>query len=202
MSHNRDEDVARKTYETLITKEIDGVEATFPVDLLSNGTWILTSKKWSTAILNGAEHFHYRNPPYKHSRGLFPFELMKFNDAYSFIDSLNLKNIEPFTQIIIDNLSLEAWDFRWDGKQKNLKQIMGKLFITSSSTLYSNNEKLHHQHVIREIEEINPANLAQAHNSLQWKYKSALPMIKTTSFTQILLNSKNKSMKFMNTIIK
>lgn len=197
LTHNRDEDYRRKSSDILVTKSIHSQEASFPADIRSSGTWILTSEKWTTAILNGTEHFHHHDPPYRHSRGLFPFRLLEFNSAKDYVNSLDLSDIEPYTQVILDNVDHTALIFRWDGKVRLLEEIEEEFFITSSATLYSAEEKNHHRSVLNQIKEFKTDKLADMHKTLQWKFKKELPVIKTTSMTSIFKNSEYKSMKFI-----
>ncbi|MDO5654669.1 MAG: NRDE family protein [Flavobacteriaceae bacterium] len=196
LTHNRDEDFKRKSSEKLVVKTWNGIEAIFPEDVQAGGTWILTSNKWTTAILNGAEHFHNRNPPYRHSRGIFPFLLLEYDEIEVFWENVNLEEIEPFTQIVINHINNDAFDLKWDGKQKLFRKISENFFVTSSATLYSISEKQLHQKTLQKLSPITPDNLSHVHQKLHWKYKSDLPMIKTTSTTQIQRNSEFCSVKY------
>lgn len=196
LTHNRDEDYRRQTSETLITKEIKGVSATYPVDILSGGTWILTSEKFTTAILNGADRLHHRTPPYRHSRGLFPFMLLEAMDTEHFFEHLDLTDIEPFTQLILDHKDLSVTELQWDGSEKMIREISDKLYVTSSATLYTAETRQGHKNSFLGLNDPEPANLAQMHKTLKWVKNPDLAVIKTTSITQIIQNSELKSMKF------
>lgn len=196
LTHNRDEDVARITSKTLISKSIDGIEATYPLDVQAQGTWILTSTDWTTAILNGADELHKRILPYRHSRGLFPFMLLNYNAADDYVTNLNVDKIEPFTQILIHHKTQEMYTFMWDGKQKILEPITSSFFVLSSSTLYNSEEKLTHERAIKAMKHPNADELAFMHKKLSWQHNPDIPMLKTTSQVQIMSNYKNKTMKF------
>lgn len=198
LTHNRDEDFQRKASDVLSVKLIKNQELTFPMDSVSKGTWIMTSSQWTTAILNGALIKHKRNPPYKHSRGNFPFLLAEFNDVQAYIESLELNRIEPFTQIIMDNEHHQAYELMWNGKEKMFRQIEEDLYVTCSATLYSPEEKRQIQQKFKTINDLNADNLAQLHQALSWTFKPELPMIKTTSMVQILQNEKDRNMNYKN----
>lgn len=70
LTSNRDETPLRKT---VLPKEYleNGVELTYPKDLLAGGTWIgLSEKKRLVCLLNGGFETHERKTPYKMSRGV------------------------------------------------------------------------------------------------------------------------------------
>ena len=196
LTHNRDEDAKRHTSETLRTLKIHHTVATFPVDIPTGGTWILTSPEWTSAMLNGAFNSYKRELPYRHSRGLFPLFLLEYDNAQNYYNAIDVNNIEPFTQIIIHHKTKEFYVFSWDGKQKVLKTIDESLFVISSSTLYNQIEKKRHKDVIQSIESPNADELALIHKKLFWEHKSGFPLLKTTSQTQIISDYKNKRMKF------
>lgn len=196
LTHNRDEDVGRVTSPTLISKVINNQPATFPVDIQSQGTWILTSPTWSTAILNGGFELHQRKPPYKHSRGLFPYMLLAFESALDYVESLDLNQIEPFTQIMYNHKTKELHRLVWDDIEKHLFEIHDDTFVISSSTLYNEDEKKMHKSAIKALNSISSDELADLHKSLSWPHNPKIPMLKTTSQVQIVENNENKSMKF------
>ena len=196
LTHNRDEDALRASSDVLCTKTIHGQKATYPVDMQSKGTWILTSEKFTTAILNGANHLHKRQPPYLHSRGLFPLKLIEINDIDLYIQHLELENIEPFSQMIIQNETLHTTVLQWDGSRLNSKIVHENLCIMSSSTLYTPQRKLLNEELIKGIKNPTTDKLAQIHANLKWKFNIDLPQIKTTSITQIFKCSAYKSMKY------
>lgn len=196
LTHNRDEDIARITSKTLITDYFHEKEATFPRDELSGGTWILTSDLWSTAILNGAIHKHKRNPPYRHSRGKFPFMLLAFEDLDEYVQSLNLNQIEAFTQIIFNHSTRDLHILYWDEKEIILKNPKEDLVVLSSTPLYSKQEKQEHKDAISALKNPNADDLARLHKKLSWQHNPEIPMLKTTSQVQIISDYKNKRMKF------
>ncbi|MDG4951171.1 NRDE family protein [Weeksellaceae bacterium KMM 9724] len=196
LTHNRDEDVARITSQTLITKEINNQLATFPMDIQSQGTWILTSSTWSTAILNGGFKLHQRKPPYKHSRGLFPYMLLAHENALEYVESLDLNKIEPFTQVMYNHKTKQLHRLVWDGIEKHLSEIQDDVFVISSSTLYDREEKKSHESAIKALKSPSSDELARLHKGLSWSHNPDIPMLKTTSQVQIISNNENKSMKF------
>lgn len=198
LTHNRDEDFQRHASDVLKTKISNNKKLTFPMDLVSKGTWIMVSDQWTTAILNGAHIKHKRNPPYKHSRGIFPFLLTEFETVEAYVENLELNQIEPFTQIIIDNTRHKSYELMWNGKEKMFRQIEEDLYVTCSATLYSPEEKSHIQQKFKAIHEPNADNLAQLHQTLFWTFKPELPMIKTTSMVQIVQNETSSYMNYKN----
>lgn len=196
LTHNRDEDVARTTSRTLITENKFDVRATFPMDEMSGGTWVLTSKLWSTAILNGALENHKRNPPYRHSRGIFPFMLLEFDNIENYVQSLDLSGIEPFTQVIFNHDSEDLYVLYWDEKEINLVHTEEDCLVLSSAPLYSQKEKEYHKKAIANLKNPTADELALLHKELAWEYNKDIPMLKTTSQVQIVANLTNKYMKF------
>ena len=115
-THNRDEKLTRKP--SLLPKErlFGKKKLIYPVDLDKKGTWFCCDKSNKVAcILNGAFEKHKSNPPYKKSRGLIVLESFLNNSFESWIENVNLKNIEPFTLILFEKDRLT--ELRWDEKK-------------------------------------------------------------------------------------
>lgn len=118
---------------------INGKQLYFPKDEIAGGTWIATDHKNKTAcLLNGAFENHQKQTNYRKSRGLILLESFSFNTITDFVKEVCLEKIEPFTLLLIDNKSeLRFTELRWDGKQKNIKDIdVTTPHIWSSATLY------------------------------------------------------------------
>lgn len=137
ITHNRDEKLTRKN--SLIPKKnsFRGVDLIYPIDGDKNGTWFCTDKSKRVAcILNGAFEKHTSKPPYKKSRGIIVLEAFLEASFSKWTTAVNLEDIEPFTLILFEKNKL--MEFRWDGKNKHLKNLStDQPHIWSSATLYS-----------------------------------------------------------------
>jgi uncharacterized protein with NRDE domain len=137
LTFNRDEKTSRPTAEMPKMHSIHGQKVIFPKDPVSGGTWIGISFKGQTiCLLNGAFEKHISDPPYRKSRGLVALDIFKYKNFQAFASQYEFTNIEPFTLIYADGISLQ--ELRWDGKKINLKELDPKqAHIWSSVTLYS-----------------------------------------------------------------
>ncbi len=140
LTSNRDEQRLR---ETLPPKKYveNGVEMVFPKDKIAGGTWIGTSSKNRlVCVLNGAFKKHVKKKTYKKSRGVIAKEILKEDDFIQYINRLDLKDIEPFTMVIIDwnEEQLNLYELIWDETKKYFTKLKNEPKIWSSSTLYSN----------------------------------------------------------------
>jgi Transport and Golgi organisation 2 len=137
LTSNRDEALTRKYAEQPRTEIINGHEVLFPRDGEALGTWIASSDNHRTVcLLNGAFKRHHRNPPYRMSRGLVVLDFLKTGSVYEFHQNYNLKGIEPFTMIIVENK--ELYEIRWDGAEKFFKTLDRAVpHIRCSATLYT-----------------------------------------------------------------
>ncbi len=141
LTSSRDERMDRRTVPPLSYMH-DGEKLIYPKDELSGGTWIAVSPMGRAAcLLNGAFINHDKLKGYTKSRGLVLLESFKYKSTPEFIVSTDFNNIEPFTLLTLDYESgkLSAfYEFRWDGKQKHIKQLnISEEKIWSSATLYS-----------------------------------------------------------------
>ncbi|WP_457610594.1 NRDE family protein [Lutibacter sp.] len=143
LTSNRDEQRLR---ETLPPKKYieNGVEMVFPRDKIAGGTWIGTSSKNRlVCVLNGAFKKHVKKKTYKKSRGVIAKEILKEDDFIQYVERLDLKDIEPFTMVIIDwnEEQLNLYELIWDETKKYFTKLKNEPKIWSSSTLYSNTVK-------------------------------------------------------------
>jgi uncharacterized protein with NRDE domain len=142
LTSNRDETPLRKT---VLPKEYleNGVELTYPKDVLAGGTWIgLSEKKRLVCLLNGGFEIHERKASYKMSRGVLVKKILSEKNAVSFIHTFNFKGIEPFTLILVDWFErLKAYEVVWDGETTHFKELSQEPKIWSSSTLYTEDMK-------------------------------------------------------------
>ena len=111
----------------------------YPRDVESGGTWIgLSEKQRLICLLNGGFEIHERKAEYRHSRGVVVKDLLSCNSIEKAIEEYDLKDIEPFTMIIVDwKNQLEFYELVWDGNQKHFKSLEKEPHIWSSSTLYN-----------------------------------------------------------------
>ncbi|MEL4456218.1 NRDE family protein [Lutimonas vermicola] len=121
----------------------DGVSLQYPKDGKAGGTWIGTSRdNRLICLLNGGFENHKRKASYPKSRGLIVKELLI---AESFKDNclqIDLKNIEPFTLVVVDwKEKRKLYEFVWDGEQRFLKELDQSPHIWSSSTLFTSEMK-------------------------------------------------------------
>ena len=121
----------------------DGIELFYPKDGEAGGTWIGTSdKKRLICLLNGGFKNHKRAEFYVKSRGIIVKDLLKADDISKACKEIDLKNVEPFTLVIVEwDLHLFLFEFVWDGNQKHLRILPKEPRIWSSSTLYSDHMK-------------------------------------------------------------
>jgi transport and Golgi organization protein 2 len=128
----------------------DKVELFYPKDGRAGGTWIGTSdKRRLICLLNGGFKNHQQKVFYEKSRGIIVKDLLKAENITEVCKQVNLKNVEPFTLVIIEwnkpidkiGSELVLIEFVWDGKKKHFKTLEQKPRIWSSSTLYSDGMK-------------------------------------------------------------
>ena len=143
LTSNRDEQPTRKTIEPQNYIE-DGVMLTYPKDKLAGGTWIgLSDKKRLVCLLNGGFESYERQSSYRMSRGIIVKAILKSDDFVSYINDFDFKGIEPFTIVLVDwNAELLAYELVWDGNQQHFSKLSQEPKIWSSSTLYTQEDKL------------------------------------------------------------
>jgi len=145
LTSNRDEQSTRPTLEPQVYEELNQC-LVYPKDEIAGGTWIATSdKNISVCLLNGAFKNHQRETPYAKSRGVVLKERFQYEDNQSFIDEIDLFNVEPFTLLMIDHKDLSGIDFRvlvWDGNQKHVSIVnTHEHHIWASATLYNDKQR-------------------------------------------------------------
>lgn len=108
----------------------------YPADTEKGGTWIAMKDTGEAAVLlNGAFRKHRPAPSYQRSRGLILLDVLSNERPSDFLNTLLLKDVEPFTLVLFENNSLS--EMRWDGHKKNHRQLpASKAHIWSSVTLY------------------------------------------------------------------
>ncbi len=136
LGHNRDESPARKKADPPMQILRYGQLVKAPIDGSKNGTWIYTSDHETVLLFNGALKKHIHQPPYSRSRGLIVFEVLSYPSHQAFIEHVDLKGVEPFTQILIHHQTQEIIELIWDGEKKVYHKLDWDPFIRSSVTLY------------------------------------------------------------------
>ena len=199
LTSNRDETPLRETLPPKKYEE-DGIEMVFPKDKLAGGTWIGTSSKNRlVCVLNGAFKKHKRATNYKKSRGIIAKEILKSNNLESYIHSLDLTNIEPFTMVIVDwnNNNLNLLELVWDAHKKHFNTLNNEPKMWSSSTLYSDEFKEIRQSWFKKWiseTEFSLKNILEFHHSeIGAKEQSILmkrPNVETVSITSIKKENK------------
>lgn len=137
---NRDEHFSRSKTDFPFEKLIGQHPVYFPRDPLAFGTWIAVTENSLVCLLNGGFTKHKHLPPYRKSRGIIVLERFNFDSFDSFVEAIDLNQIEPFTLISLSwdkSTKLNLQELIWDGETKHLSQKNGKeKQIWSSSTLY------------------------------------------------------------------
>ena len=137
ITSNRDEHIQRKAAAAPGFHLLPNKKIIFPKDAKAGGTWFAATDKGVVAVLlNGAFVKHIARPPYLKSRGLVLLDIIEADDALLFFKEIELDNIEPFTVILFQSLTL--YELRWDGSNKHEKLLdTSGNYIWSSATLYS-----------------------------------------------------------------
>ena len=143
LTSSRDVPFARKKAEFPKAYKEDGFELFYPKDGQAGGTWIGTSdQKRLICLLNGGFQNHKQKEFYAKSRGIIVKDLLKAGDISQACKEIDLKNVEPFTLVIVEwDFHLFLFEFVWDGEQKHLKILPNEPRIWSSSTLYTSEMK-------------------------------------------------------------
>lgn len=136
ITSNRDE---RKARPTLPPKDyfVHNQNIYFPKDAEAGGTWFAASADYTVVLLNGAEHKHSHQPPYRKSRGLIMLDFFSYTSPERYAQQHDFEGIEPFTLVIAHKQSNTLHQFRWDEKQATLiEKESEQPHIWSSATLY------------------------------------------------------------------
>lgn len=136
ITSNRDE---RKARPTLPPQDylLHNRSIYFPKDTEAGGTWFAASTDYTVVLLNGAEHKHSHQPPYRKSRGLIMLDFFSYSSPESYAQQHDFEGIEPFTLVIAHKQSNTLYQFRWDEKQATLiEKESEQPHIWSSATLY------------------------------------------------------------------
>lgn len=139
LTSNRDEQAFRPTLKpTIYTHK--NQQLIYPKDEVANGSWIAVSNQRRLAcLLNGGRGKHERQASYAKSRGIVLIESLEANSFKNFVEEVDLKEIEPFTLLLLDfEKEVEMLQLIWDGNRKHVDNIdLSKPRIWSSAMLYS-----------------------------------------------------------------
>lgn len=201
LTSNRDENPARKTKLPNKIQLKKGASIYSPIDVLKGGTWIAMDEKGRTAcLLNGAFSKHTPKTTYRKSRGQFVLDAFESDDFASYVASVFLEDIEPFTLLLVEPNQVQK--LVWDGTKKHSSQLApNEEHLWSSATLYEPDahamkaayftEKINstgkREDLVLQIhgkDEITPFILN--HSSLQ-----------TVSITQVIYNQKKSSLNYI-----
>src|SRR5690606_33720777 len=124
-----------------------GVKLLYPKEKESGGSWIgISGHHRLICLLNGGFESHQRKNKYRLSRGVVVKDLLTAEDIDLAIEEYPLRDIEPFTVILVDwKVSLRFMELVWDGEQKHFKELELKEHLWSSSPLYNKDMRLHRQ---------------------------------------------------------
>ncbi|MDF2455507.1 MAG: hypothetical protein K0R51_1500 [Cytophagaceae bacterium] len=112
-----------------------GFSLYYPKDPAGKGSWIAASEdERIVCLLNGAFRPHPHLPPYDRSRGLVALEAFQYETAFEFYQKVNLKDVEPFTMVMVWAGLL--FEFRWNGKEKHFISLPNQPHLWASATLY------------------------------------------------------------------
>jgi hypothetical protein len=137
LTSSRDEKKSRPVSTPPSMQDKEGLKLLYPVDPVSEGTWIAADEKGRAAcLLNGAFEKHNSRPLYRKSRGLIIPDLFNYTAFAAFFSDYDFSDIEPFT--LIHYYREELHELRWNGSKVFVKSLDVKIpHIWSSVTLYS-----------------------------------------------------------------
>ncbi len=196
ITSNRDEHNSRPISFAPAKKVINGHALIYPKDPQAGGTWFAINENGAVGVLlNGAFAKHISTGNYRISRGLIVLDIVSQEQPCSYLNSINLDNIEPFTFILFQNNQL--LELRWDGNKKHIQKLdVLKSYIWSSPTLYTKEVIKQRENLFQEFLEKNTEketadilnfhsnNYGDAENGFVMKRTSGL---KTFSITQAIV---------------
>jgi uncharacterized protein with NRDE domain len=215
VTSNRDENIARPKAKPPKKIVVNGIELFCPVDPISKGTWIATSKFYTLVLLNGGHEKHEVKSNYRQSRGQVIIEFTKWNSPTVFFEEFDFTDMEPFTLLVFDNKNRnEITEIRWSKEKKYLNNLSGdQSRIWSSATLYDsqaseNRENWFLKHLTNAQELFSGEYILDFHlnggshdplNSIKLKRDNG---IETVCITQIEIYPDAKSLLFNDLISK
>ena len=206
---NRDEHFSRSKTDFPFEKLIGQHPVYFPQDPLAFGTWIAVTENSLVCLLNGGFTKHKHLPPYRKSRGIIVLERFNFDSFDSFVQAIDLNQIEPFTMISLSwdkSTKLNLQELVWDGETKHLSQKNSKENHNwSSSTLYDATIREQRNELFRSIA---PSTASEALNfhltsgeelGEENRFKMSRPNgVKTISTSQMIRDKNRLTMDYYN----
>lgn len=207
LTSNRDEDTKRQASFSGEFQLWNGVKLLFPKDPKAGGSWFAMCEKGNVGILlNGAFVSHYSMPSYFKSRGLILLDCLASEQPSSFIRTLVLKEIEPFTLILFEENTL--MEFRWDGEILHAKQLDKQgSYIWSSAKLYSSKTIEQRERLFEDFltnkKEFSGETIIDFHSSQEVETQNGFVInrggiVQTLSITQVKLSIRKKSFMHKN----
>lgn len=207
LTSNRDEAPSRVSIAPDFYR-IDDTEVLFPMDELSEGTWIgISEKNRIVCVLNGAFEIHERKASYRLSRGVVAKDFMVADDIVDAVSQYNFESIEPFTMVIADwNDGLKFFELVWDETLVHFTELPLEPKIWSSSTLYNKSmrgERLKWFEAFKTENTLNKETIQQFHKTagagnLNYGVIMDRGFVKTTSITQIEKNGAETAIHYEN----
>ena len=191
LTSNRDENPDRITHQPGEETTIVQSETIIcPKDSKAGGSWIAMSTQGKVAcLLNGAFKKHSQEPPYRKSRGLILMEYFSFSSAIEFHNKIDLKGIENFTLLMLEDD--RVFELRWDGEEKFFKFIVEtEVQLWSSCTLYDEDSAMQKENKFnswietKEKPTVDELNFFHGLNNPDG-FLLERPMVKTVSITSI-----------------
>lgn len=169
LTSNRDEAANRIAIPPKFYEE-EGIELFYPKDKEGGGSWIgLSQNSRLICLLNGGFENHVRKDSYRMSRGVVLKEFLTAAQIDSAIEAYNLKDIEPFTIILVDwNRDLRFLEVVWDGERKHIKELDKINHLWSSSPLYTPEMKKLRENwfqIFQEKKNISPESIWEFHHT-------------------------------------
>ncbi len=204
ITSNRDEHISRPLAFEPMEEIVNSVKVLFPKDPKAGGTWFALNENGVVAVLlNGAFKKHKSKGNYAKSRGLILLDVISAFNPKSFIDEMDLNNIEPFTLVLFDAITL--MEFRWDGKQKHSKPLdKNQSHIWSSATLYDEEAIANRTSLFTEFmsvsSDIQASDIVDFHSNNNEDYENGFIIdrntgLKTFSVTQAVLTKEEAVLK-------
>lgn len=204
ITSNRDEHISRPLAFEPMEEIVNSVKVLFPKDPKAGGTWFALNENGVVAVLlNGAFKKHKSKGNYAKSRGLILLDVISASNPKSFVDEMDLNNIEPFTLVLFDAITL--MEFRWDGKQKHSKPLdKNQSHIWSSATLYDEEAIANRTSLFSEFmsvsSDIEASDVVDFHSNNNEDYENGFIIdrntgLKTFSVTQAVLTKEEAVLK-------
>ena len=210
ITSNRDEKIRRKPASPPGEYQLNDIVVMCPKDTDRGGSWIAMNQFGHAAVLlNGAFQKHVSLPPYENSRGLVFTDIIASRYPFAAFLDRQLKRVEPFTLIILQNGHL--YECRWDGSEKHTRKLpVGHSRIWSSATLYDTQMKEQREHWFTDFLENHPApaqdEILHFHRFAVMKEKpTGLPVncndqLITVSITSMEITPSNGRMMYMDLV--